>query len=196
MGRIARLLSFTRRVVNGITVNDSKVNPAGGDNITAETFSPVGDDAYPLPQDYAALSSDDGEGRESVVGWLDPVNAPKTAAGEKRIYGRDSGSGASVVELWLKNDGTAILSNSAGSITLKPDGTIEHLNGSGTLVLQADGVIFGNGATIDTSGNITSPATITAPNIVANTSLTINGKEMKDHTHPAGTPPGNTGPNN
>ena len=47
-----------------------------------------------------------------------------------------------------------------------------------------------NGFIIDASGAATSPVSITAPSAI------INDKEIADHDHPAGTPPGNTGVNN
>lgn len=213
MGRIAKLLSFVRLTRNEAKVSDVKVDPGGGPNITAEHFADAGDDAHPLITDYVALNSDSGTGRESAIGYLDPLNEPKAQPGEKRIYGRDANSGTVVVEVWLKNDGTAIVSNENGSVTLRPDGgtvvttpestfdaaadgSITGDNGSGLFQLQAGGDFLVNGVTIDTSGNITSPATITAPNLVANTSVQAAGKELAGHNHPAGTPPGNTGSNN
>lgn len=213
MGRIARLLSFVRLTRNDANVSDVKVNPGGGPNITAEHFADAGDDSHPLITDYVALNEDSGSGRETAIGYLDPLNEPKAQPGEKRIYGRDADSGAVVVEVWLKNDGTAVVSNDNGSVTLRPDGgtvvttpestfdaaadgSITGDNGNGSFQLQAGGDFLVNGVTIDTSGNITSPATITAPNVAGSTSMQAAGKELAGHDHPAGTPPGNTGPNN
>ena len=212
MGRIARLLSFVRLTRNDVKVSDVKVNPGGGPNITAEHFADAGDDAHPLITDYVALNTDSGSGRETAIGYLDPLNEPKAQPGDKRIYGRDAESGAVVVEVWLKNDGTAIVSNDNGSVTLRPDGgtvtetaestfdaaadgSIKGDNGNGSFELAAGGDFLVNGVTIDTSGNITSPATITAPNLVGSTSVQAAGKELAGHLHPAGFPPGNTGPN-
>lgn len=212
MGRIARLLSFVRLTRNDAKVSDVKVNPGGGPNITAEHFADAGDDAHPLITDYVALNTDSGSGRETAIGYLDPLNEPKAQPGDKRIYGRDAESGAVVVEVWLKNDGTAIVSNDNGSVTLRPDGgtitetpestfdaaadgSIKGDNGNGSFELAAGGDFLVNGVTIDTSGNITSPATITAPNVVGSTSVVAAGKELAGHLHPAGSPPGNTGPN-
>lgn len=47
-----------------------------------------------------------------------------------------------------------------------------------------------NGFTIAADGAAESPVSITAPSAV------IGGKELADHTHPAGSPPGDTGVNN
>ena len=80
-----------------------------------------------------------------------------------------------------------------------------------------------NGATIDGQGAITSPVSVTAPIVTGTTSVSspsvtgsdtvtsaaitattsieapsivADGKELTNHDHPAGTPPGNTGVNN
>ena len=81
MGRIAKLLSFVREVRNGAKVSDSKVDPGGGADITAQHFAAAGDDSHPMPGDYVALNTDSGSGRESAVGYLDPLNAPKALTG-------------------------------------------------------------------------------------------------------------------
>jgi len=188
MGRIAKLLSFVRTTRNGANVSDVKVNPGGGGNITAEHFSSPGDDGHPLVTDYVALNTDAGTGREYASGYIDPLNAPVALPGDKRIYGRDS-AGAAVVQVWLKNTGEAVLSNDNGSYTLAPSGTvtietgpvtlvvatggaITGSNGAGVFELQAGGDFVVNGVTIAANGDVTIP-----------TSLTVNSKEMAEHTH-------------
>ena len=207
MGRIATLLSFIRLTKNGANVTDVKVDPGGTPNITAEHFADAGDDAHPLTTDFVALNEDSGTGRESAIGYLDPLNTPKAQPGEKRIYGRDANSGAVVVEVWLQNDGTALVINENGSVRLRPDGgtvvttpastfdaaadgSITGDNGSGSFSLESGGDFLVNGVTIDTSGNVTIP-----------TSLTLNGKEIAEHTHSqpndsGGNTEQDTGPNN
>ncbi len=211
MGRLAKLLSFVRVERNGAKLSDVKVDPGGGPNITAEHFAPIGEDAHPLPGDYVVTSDVRGTGREAVTGYVDPKNESKAQAGEKRIYARDE-SGAVVVEIWLKNTGEATLINENGAVTLRPDGgtvtttpestfdaaadgSIKGDNGSGSFELAAGGDFLVNGVTIDTSGNITSPATVSSATVEA-PSVKAGGKELAGHDHPAGTPPGNTGPNN
>lgn len=120
---LGKLLSFIRGLRNGAKISDVKVDPGGGPNVTAEHFSAPGDDGHPLPGDYVVGVSIQRSGGSAVVGYLDPKNDQKAAAGEKRIYARDSG-GASIVELWLKNDGTAVLENASGSVTLAANGDI------------------------------------------------------------------------
>lgn len=203
MGRIARLLSFVRLTRNDAKVSDVKVNPGGGPNITAEHFADAGDDSHPLTSDYVALNTDSGTGRESAIGYLDPINEPKAQPGDKRIYSRDADSGAVVVEVWLKNDGTAVVSNENGSVTLRPDGgtvvatpestfdaaadgSITGNNGSGSFQLAAGGDFLVNGVTIDTSGNISTGGSIEGQGVTDTTTNVTLGT----HNHPAnGAPP-------
>lgn len=207
MGRIARLLSFVRLTKNDAKVTDVKVDPGGGPNVTTEHFADAGDDSHPLTTDYVALNSDSGTGRETAIGYLDPINEPKAQAGDKRIYARDASNGEVIVEVWLQNDGTATISNENGSVTLRvdggtiittpestfdaaADGSITGQNSNGSFQLQTGGDFLVNGVTIDSSGNVTIPS-----------SLTLNGKEIAEHTHSQANDSGgnteqDTGPNN
>lgn len=168
MGRIATILSFSRVERNSAKISDVKIDPGGGSNITAEHFAPAGDDSFPLKTDYVVTNDIPRTGGEAVIGYVDPINTPQANEGDKRIYARDANTGAVVVEIWLKNDGSGILSNANGS-----------------LELQANGDILINGVKIDSAGAVTVP-----------NSLTLASKEIAGHDHPAGTPPGDTGPNN
>ena len=211
MGRIGKLISFVRALVGETKVSDVKVDRGGGDNRTPQHFSAPGDDAFPMPGDYVAIIGQAGTGRDSVVGYVDPKNLQKALSGDKRIYARDV-NGDEIVQLWLKNDGTAILSNVNGSVTLRPDGgtitttpqstfdaaadgSIAGTNGNGNFELQVGGTFQVNGVTIDPAGNIITPTNITAA-VIAAPSMLANGKQIAGHNHPAGTPPGDTGPNN
>lgn len=144
MGLIAKLLSFTRTKVDGAHVSDVKIDPGGGANITAQHFGCPGDDSAPLPNDFVATTGAPGSGTEQVTGYIDPKNEPKAAAGEKRIYSRDS-DGAVVAVVWLKNDGTVVIENGNGSIEMASGGDVTI-----------------NGVTIDTGGNVSAPGEVTA----------------------------------
>ena len=124
MGLIARVKSFTRRIAGGAKLSDVKVDPGGGANITGEHFADSGDDSHPLDSDYAAAMPIRRSGGAVVVGYADPINTPKAAAGEKRIYGRNA-AGAAVNEVWLKADSSVIISNALGAIELKADGSVD-----------------------------------------------------------------------
>lgn len=207
MGRIAKLLSFVRVTRNDAKISDVKIDPGGGSNITAEHFAPAGDDSFPLKTDYVVTNDIPRAGGEAAIGYVDPINTPKAQPGDKRIYARDANTGAVVVEIWLKNDGTAIISNYNGSNMLRPDGgsiittpnstfdaaadgSIKGNNGSGSFELLTNGNIDLNGVNIDPSGNVTIP-----------TSLNLNGKEIAEHDHSQANDSGgnteqDTGPNN
>lgn len=188
-GRIAKLLSFIRVTRNGARISDVKINPGGGRNVTAEHFASPGDDSHPLTSDYVLSVSVPRQGGEAVAGYLDPINTPRATPGDKRIYARNASNGATIVELWLKSDGSAILSNDSGSVTLGVNGSITGSNDNGSFALQVGGNFVVNGAIIDTSGNISSPGDITAigtasaATVAATTSLTVGSKEMSTHTH-------------
>ena len=150
---LGKLLSFFRGTRNGSKLSEVKLDPGGGPNVTAEHFSAPGEDAFPLPGDYVVSVSIQRSGGSAVVGYLDPKNDQKAASGEKRIYARDN-SGASIVELWLKNTGEATLVNASGYITLKQSGEVE-INGA---KITTDGdVITALGVSLDnhthTQGN-------------------------------------------
>lgn len=210
MGWINKVLAFTRVTRNDAKISDVKIDPGGGPVITAEHYGPAGDDAHPLTTDYVLAVGTPRTGGAAVAGYIDPINTPKAQPGDKRIYARDSDTGATVVEVWLKNDGTATVFNASGSITLRPDGgaiittpgstfdakadgSIKGDNGNGSFELQAGGDFVVNGVIIDTSGNITSPTSVSAPSILA------DSKELSDHDHSitsGSSAPGPTGANN
>lgn len=195
MGLMSKVLAYTRIADRfGAAVSDVKHDPGGGANETGEHFQAANEDSVPLAGDYLVTVSVQRTGGEVAVGFIDPKQQQTAEPGEHRTYARDA-AGAEVVQFHLRKDGSAVLSNSTGSITLFPDGRIIAANGGGSIDLTAGGTVDINGATIDASGNMTSPGTVSAQNIVGSTSVIAAGKELAGHIHPAGTPPGNTGPN-
>ncbi len=171
MINVAKILSFTRTMFSGANVTDVKVDIGGGDIRTAHHYSSPGDDSNPLTSDYAIVGDIPQSGGKVAHGYLDPINAPVANEGDKRIYGR-SANGSTVNQVWLKNDGSVLISND---------------NGNMTMAVNGDFLI--NGVTIKANGDLIVP-----------TSLTLNGKELDLHTHPiAWTDPagsGTSGPNN
>jgi len=87
----------------------------------------------------------------------------------------------------LQTDGGSVTATPLCTFEAKADGSIKGSNANGSFELQTGGDFLVNGVTIDTSGNITSPATITGVNLVGSTSVVANGKELAGHKHPAGT---------
>lgn len=184
MGRIAQILSVTKRLVNGVNKSDVKINPDGGSNITVPHFSTPGDDSVPLTTDTVVTTEVQGTGNEAAVGYIDPLNTPKSGPGEKRIYSRDA-SGAEVAEVWLKDDGTIEISNQGGSVKINPDGSIEIIAPT-TVDIVAP--------TINLTGSVIVTGTLAATSIATTGDVVAGGKSLITHIHTAGTPPGNTGP--
>lgn len=139
---LGRLLSFIRGSRNGAKLSDVKLDPGGGPNVTAEHFSAPGDDAHPLPGDYVVGVSIQRSGGSAVVGYMDPKNDQKAAAGEKRIYARD-GDGKSVAEMWLKND---------GSIEVTADSDITVTSGSNITINCTNATINADSVDLGSSG--------------------------------------------
>lgn len=212
MGRLAKILSFMRVTRHDTPATDVKSDPGGGNNITPQHVAPPGDDSHPLPGDYVAIL-DVTPSRSVAVGYVDPTNTPLTEEGEKRIYSRAAGSGETVAQTYLKNDGTVITSNDLGSITLLPDGgaiiispaatfvvgaggSIKGFNEDGVFEMLSSGVFTVNGVTIDTGGNITSPARIKGQTVEGIASNIAAGKELVNHIHGGvDTGSGQTSPN-
>lgn len=185
--RLAKVLSFLRTLRNEAWVSDVKVDRAGGDNRTPEHYADPGDDSFPLSGDYAATGNFEGNTRSAVIGYLDPVNEPKAAAGDKRIYARDASTGVLIVDFWLKNDGTAITENKNGRITLAPDGSTTIESPIGTLSIAADGEITGSNAggsfQLQPGGDfVVNGAKITSSGDFVDSS----GKNLRTHVHPQG----------
>lgn len=116
MGLVGRVLSFLQTTRLGAQVSDTKLEWGDRAPVTAEHFGPPGDDSHPLPGDYVRADAVPQTGRTAVTGYIDPVNAPKAEAGERRIYSRNS-AGAVVAEFHLKNDGSVALV-STGNVTI------------------------------------------------------------------------------
>lgn len=204
-GVIGKLLSFVRAPRNRANQSDIKLDAGGGDIRTATHAQGSGDDAVPLPGDYTINVQIDRSGGVFTVGFIEPDATQAAQAGERRLYSRGSDR-VEVAQIWLKNDGTILVSNDNGSFTLNPDGSQKMLNDSGSHELRADGsqrsenssgyyelqaggTVDINTATIDPSGNITATS-VSAP------SIKVNGKELKDHKHGGVTSGGSqTGPN-
>lgn len=170
MGRVAKLLEFIRTLSFDANTSDAKVDNAGGDIIRAPHSGPAGDDAHPLPGDYAVLVETPRHGGFAAVGYVDPKNQQTAQAGERRIYARDPQTGDQIAQVWLKKDGTIVAENDGVTFTLSPDGTARTDNGAGYIELKPDGVVEINGATVPTSGDV----------------ITASGVSLDNHTHAQG----------
>ena len=171
MGQLALVKLFARFVRGATEGSEVTADPGGGALVAAGHYASPGDDSQPLLGDYVVLVPGPGTGREVAVGYADPANTPLSEPGDKRLYSRDAGTGVAAASIWIKADGSIVVTNGTGTITLETGGDIDL-----------------NGVTIDTLGNIVATS-ITADSVVA------DSKELAGHTHLAGTEPGVTGPN-
>lgn len=86
-------------------------------------------------------------------------------------------------------NGTVKIALDDGEIRIKNDSVSLVIGGSKVTGVAPGGFDL-NGFIINADGSAESPVSITAPSAV------INGKELAEHNHLAGTPPGDTGVNN
>lgn len=178
MGFLASVVEFLRSNVEGVPTPEAKCDRGGNDTVTGYQFAPAGSDAQPLPGDVAYLGDDAGAGNAQILGYQDPKNAGLAGPGECRLYARAS-DGTIRAQVWLKADGSILLSNEHGTATLGPDGAISLTAGQASATLGADGAIsLGNGTgslAIDAAGNVT-----------ATTPLGTFGAGTHAHTSPFG----------
>ncbi len=90
-------------------------------------------------------------------------------------------------EIRIKNNDSSVIMG-IDSVDVATSSVTINIDGSSVTGIAPGGFDL-NGFTIDASGAAASPVSLSAPSVLA------NGKELKDHIHPAGTPPGNTGIN-
>jgi hypothetical protein len=195
---------------------DVKLNPGGGANITGKHTASPGEDAHPLPDDFPAFVPSYGEGRQNIVGYVDAQNPLVAGIGERRTYARDT-NGTIVNTIWQFNDGSVLVMNDSCMTAWNPDGTIASTNGTGTSTIKpsgeidhsntaggnvtvlASGVVNINGVTFSLTGDVSSPANISAATSVSAPSVKAAGKELAGHNHnitSGSSSPGPTGPNN
>lgn len=87
----------------------------------------------------------------------------------------------------FSNNGIKLRNQSGNQFAwLKNDGSIELKNGSGYIKLASNGVVTINGVAIDTGGNVTTAAQVTATTIVGTSNVTFAGISGKGHVHNCG----------
>lgn len=193
MGRITRALSNIGSRIKAV-IDATDINEM-------EHLQPLGDDSRPLPQDDGWSDRTSQNGVDVYFGAFDYDN--KIAEpGEKRTYARDA-DGVPVNHVYLKKDGTVIIANDSYSKTINPDGSWVETNGTYSKSVNADGsytetngnynksvstsgLVNINGFIINPDGSATSPVSVGAPVLNGSSSLTVAGKEQKDHVHAAG----------
>ena len=192
-GFIAKILSFTRTMRNGVPIDSLKVSRDGGITTLIDHMGPPGDDSPPLDSDYASGYPIEGTGRFVVGGYRDVLNEGTALQGEKRLYSRNLDGGIEAV-ISLRRDGTVEVENASGRVTLAAEGDVEAENALGSFALTSDGelnasvttVSIGNGAgSMNLSANGTwdfNGATITPSGDV----ISAGGISLDLHLTPAG----------
>jgi hypothetical protein len=168
-GVIGKVLSFERVTRNEANLSDVKIDVGGGEILTAEYAHGPGDDDHPLPDDYVLAVQVPGSGRLVVAAFVEPDAQQTAQAGERRMYARDANR-AEIVQFYLKNDGTAVMSNANGTFELRPDGSYKGNNASGFFELEVGGDFVANGAKMKTNGDV----------------VTSDGVSLRDHPHEQG----------
>lgn len=162
-GRLGTVL-LTERVTkgDGTPAVEVRVQVLDDDDAeTAELLLPPNVDSLPLPGDEVVLEDSEGSGSSTATGFADAKNAGKAAGGEYRAVGRDPSTGAEVVEVWCKGDGSFEVNPLVPAYKIKL-GKVE----------------------IDELGNITTPGEITGMAGSPATSVTLS-----KHLHPTGVGP-------
>lgn len=138
MSEYADILAVERKVEDGITSTEVRVDLGGGDIGTADHVADAGDDSHPLPGiDEASVDESTGAGNLQAAGYFDRKNPPKTAPGEKRIYGRDPDTGEEVCEFWLKNTGEI-------QVTVLKPGAAIRITSDGPVIVDSPDVRLGS----------------------------------------------------
>lgn len=192
MGLITKLLSFSRTTPNGANTPEVKVDSGGGVTHQSELFQTANIDSVPLPGDYVATVRVQRKGGEVAVGVIDPNQDATAEGGEFRAYSRDDTQ--ELAQIHIKNDASILLENDSVEVTLLADGSAAIINSGGGIQLLPDGTVDINGVIFDPSGNVVGPIAITAQTVVGVVALSVAGIPVLGHDHPAGTPPGDTGP--
>lgn len=130
MGIVGKVLSFVRETVEGVPIAHVKIDPGGGNNLTAEHTQPAGQDSQPLPGDYMIPVRDVRSGELIGVAYFDPNNPGIAAKGEWRAYARNA-SGGIVAVIYLKNNGDTLLGSDTAtdpvSLSSKSDTEINRI---------------------------------------------------------------------
>lgn len=122
MGEIATVERFERDGAKA----DVVVDTGGVNNRTVGHFEGPGCDGQPLPGDAVALQPGAGTGEKQALGYHDPVEGNKVAAGgEQGIYGRNPSTGVAVCRVRCQNDGGVLIEVLNGApIEIKSTGRV------------------------------------------------------------------------
>jgi hypothetical protein len=144
IGQIVEVLDGGRSV---------KVDLGSGQVVTAQWSTLPGDDTRPIVNDSVYLGALPGSGRWVVLGGIDPKDTRDAGAGERRMYARDSG-GDLVAAVWVKSDGSVIITTGAGDHEFNADGSVDFANGAS--ITAAGDVLTKLGISLQTHTHLSS----------------------------------------
>lgn len=179
---LSTVTQFIRRTLDALFISEVQVTPSADTlPVTAEHYAPPGIDAVPLAGDTACQVPGAGRSGAAVVGYMDTANEGAAAGGEVRIYARGSDGSedgiAVVCTVWVKADGSVLLSNGNGSVTLEADGkvvadvtTAEFAGNTDEAALASRVQALETWANGHTHGytNVSTPSTTTTPTVASN----------------------------
>ena len=217
-GLIAIVRSVGRVFGLGVHSLEIQADPGGNDDRTFTQYGPSGDDSPPLDGDSIGGFPVQGTGRVVATGYADTRNAGVAKQGEVRRYAREAEGGTIVCSWHLKDDGSFVVENDAGSFRLGADGsftaendagsfeltaagalnatiqTFRVSNDAGSLMMNEAGEINMNGVKIPVSGDVNAPGDVnSAGTVTAAVDVVGGGKSLIAHTH-IGSPTAPDGP--
>ena len=137
----------------------AQIELRGEDTATVVNFTAPGEDSQPMTGDAIVIIPAGDRGQQIVLASLDQTNKPKAVPGEKRIYSRKPNHDLAI-ELWLKADGDAVMTNGLGSFRMLADGSV---NINGVVITKTGVVTLPNGVALNTHihGGVTTGTGVT-----------------------------------
>lgn len=186
---MARLNKIIKGFIAKISGNSKNAQVASfeefaGDQRKGQVFGPCNEDFSP-PDNTFSLSDSSGKGRGLLflLGYYNPFITPIAKRGERRLYSTTSGGTSVQTEVFLKQDGTLLLQNSAGvSVTLTPSGEINIVSPGNMNVTSAKAIFD---CPVDINGNlVVTGDNDTTGNLGVVGSFTVNGVDIGEtHQH-------------
>ncbi len=180
MGRIGKVIKSFIDSLSGSGTNAqfSSVEEFAGDQRTIQIFGPCNEDFAP-PENCRTLDVPLGRDRGFLVAaaYHNQLITPVALPGERRIFSTGEDGTTVKAEVFLKQDGSFIIKNSAATFSVSAAGKV--------LIETTDEIeLKSSKATIDSDLEVT--GTISAPVITAATSMSVNSKDIEAHTHSQG----------
>lgn len=186
MGRIGKVIkSFIEKLSgSGTNAQMLSVEEFAGDQRTVQVFGPCNEDFAP-PENCKTINIPLGRGRGFLISaaYHNQIIPPVAIPGERRLYSTNQAGDTIMAEVFLKQDGTIVMQNSAISITANSSGLLTFVT-SGNSEITSTKTIINND--VDIIGKLDVSEQIDSPTIKASSSLEVQSIEMSDHHHSQG----------